>query len=126
MATTQSSSHVARELFNSLLGAMAQQVHRLGHPSAQRVPELRFAPLLHVVWPAFQTADNRWVGSEVLLHGTQTTVLDRGAPLDDESDRGGPTLGRLLKGVSHEPARCLTRHSAVRDIPDNCNPPGQV
>ena len=88
MATTQSSSHVARELFNSLLGAMAQQVHRLGHPSAQRVPELRFAPLLHVVWPAFQTADNRWVGSEVLLHGTQTTVLDRGAPLDDEGPYG--------------------------------------
>ena len=45
--------------------------------------------------------------SEVLLHGTQATVLDRGAPLDHAGDRGGPTLGRLPEGVSHERARCL-------------------
>src|SRR5207244_2321942 len=64
--------------------------------------------------------------SEVLLHRTQATVLDRGALLDDEGDRGGSTLGRLLEGVSHERARCLTRHSAVRDIPDYRSPPGQV
>jgi hypothetical protein len=35
------------------------------------------------------------IGSEVLLHGTQTAVLDRGPPLDDASDRGAPTIGRL-------------------------------
>jgi len=27
--------------------------------------------------------------------------------LDDEGDRGGPTLGRLPEGVSRERARCL-------------------
>jgi hypothetical protein len=53
--------------------------------------------------------------SEVLLHGTPTGILDRGASLDDASDRRGPTLGRLLEGVSHERARCLTRHSDSRD-----------
>jgi hypothetical protein len=42
-----------------------------------------------------------------LLHGTPPTILDRGAPLDDAGDRGGPTLGRLPKGVSNERARCL-------------------
>ena len=57
--------------------------------------------------------------SEVLLHGTQATVLDRGASLDDAGDRGGPTLGRLPKGVSHERARCLRRHSDLTDIPDS-------
>jgi len=41
---------------------------------------------------------NRRIDAEVLLHGTQATVLDRGASLDDEGDRGGPTLGRLLEG----------------------------
>ena len=39
--------------------------------------------------------------------GHKTTVLDRGAPLDDAGDRGGSTLGRLPKGGSHERARCL-------------------
>ena len=53
------------------------------------------------------TANDRRIGSEVLLHGTQATVLDRSASLDDAGDRGGPTLGRLLEGVSHERARCL-------------------
>jgi hypothetical protein len=32
------------------------------------------------------------------VQGTPATVLDRGASLDDEGDRGGPTLGRLLEG----------------------------
>jgi hypothetical protein len=45
--------------------------------------------------------------AEVLLHGTQATVLDRGAPLDDAGDRGGPTFGRLPEGIPHERARCL-------------------
>jgi len=30
---------------------------------------------------------------KVLLHGTQAAVLDCGTALDDEGDRGGPTLG---------------------------------
>jgi hypothetical protein len=68
-----------------------------------------------MVWPSFQTAYDRRIGSEVLLHGTPTGILDRGASLDDASDRRGPTLGRLLEGVSHERARCLTRHSDSRD-----------
>ena len=42
-----------------------------------------------------------------------------GAPLDDAGYRGGPTLGRLLEGVSHERARCLRRHSDLTDIPDS-------
>jgi hypothetical protein len=45
--------------------------------------------------------------SEILLHGAPATILDRGASLDDEGDRGGPTIGRLLEVVSHERARCL-------------------
>ena len=61
---------------------------------------------------------DRRIGSEVLLHGAPATVLDRGAPLDDAGDRGGPTLGRLLEGVSHERARCLSGLSNVRDTPD--------
>ena len=60
-----------------------------------------------MVCPDILAAYNRRIDSEVLLHGTQATVLDRGAPLDDAGDRGGPTLGRLPKGVSHERARCL-------------------
>jgi hypothetical protein len=55
----------------------------------------------------FHAAFNRRIGSEVLLHGTQATVLDRGAPLDDAGDRGGPALGGLLEGVPYERARCL-------------------
>jgi hypothetical protein len=37
----------------------------------------------------------------------QATILDRSAALDDESDRRGLTLGRLLEGVPRERARCL-------------------
>jgi hypothetical protein len=60
-----------------------------------------------VVWPDFHATCDRRIGSEVLLHGTPATILDRSAPLDDEGDRGGSNLGRLLEGVSHERARCL-------------------
>jgi hypothetical protein len=60
-----------------------------------------------LVWPSFQTAVDGWIGSKVLLHGPPATVLDRGAALDDEGDRGGPFVGGLLKGVSYERARCL-------------------
>jgi hypothetical protein len=66
-----------------------------------------FERSLLVVWPRFQTADDRRIGPEVLLYRTQATVLDRGATLDDAGDRGGLTLGRLPKSVSHERARCL-------------------
>ena len=59
-----------------------------------------------MVWPGFHAAYDWRIGSEVLLHGTQATVLDRGASLDDAGDRGGSTLGRLLEGVSRERARC--------------------
>ena len=69
-----------------------------------------------MVWPSFQAAFHRRIGSKVLLHGPQATVLDRGAPLDDEGDRGGPTLGRLLEGVSRERARCL-RGIPIPEIP---------
>jgi hypothetical protein len=54
-----------------------------------------------VVRPDIPAACDRWIGSKVLLHGTPATVLDRGTALDDKGDRGGPTLGRLLEGVSH-------------------------
>jgi hypothetical protein len=60
-----------------------------------------------VVWAQLHAAFNRRIGSEVLWHGTQAAVLDRGPPLDDEGDRGGPTVGRLPKGVPYERARCL-------------------
>jgi hypothetical protein len=60
---------------------------------------------------------DRRIGSKVLPHGTPVTVLDRGAALDDKGDRGGPiTLSRLLKGVSHERARCL-RGIPIPEIP---------
>jgi hypothetical protein len=62
---------------------------------------------LFVVRADVHAAFNRRIGSEVLLHGTQATVLDRSAPLDDAGDRSGPTLGRLLEGVPYERARCL-------------------
>jgi hypothetical protein len=52
-------------------------------------------------------AYDRRIDAEVLLHRTPTPVLDRGPPLDDASDRDGPTLDRLLEGVSDERARCL-------------------
>jgi hypothetical protein len=60
-----------------------------------------------VVPPDLHTSYDKRIDSEILLHGTQATVLDRVASLDDEGDRGGSTLGRLLEGVSHERARCL-------------------
>ena len=60
-----------------------------------------------MVWPGFHAANYRRIEPEVLLHGTPATVLDRGASLDDEGDRRGLTLGRLLEGVSDERARCL-------------------
>jgi hypothetical protein len=82
-----------------------------------------FERSLLVVWPRFQTADDRRIGSEILLCGTQATILDRGAPLDDASDRGGPALGRLPKSVSDERARCLRWHSAPRDILRYRSPP---
>jgi len=68
-----------------------------------------------MVWPGFQIADDRWIGSKVLLHGSPATILDRGAALDDAGDRGGLTLGRLPEGISNERARCLRRHSDRRD-----------
>ena len=55
----------------------------------------------------FKPRSTGGIGSEVLLHGTPTTILDRGASLDDEGDRRGPNIGRLLEGVPHERARCL-------------------
>jgi hypothetical protein len=70
-----------------------------------------------LVWPGFQTAFHRWIGLEILLHGSQATVLDRGAPLDDAGYRGGPTLGRLPKGVSHERARCLRGVPGLKEPP---------
>jgi hypothetical protein len=54
------------------------------------------------------------IGSSVVR--TQAAVLDRGPSLDDAGDRGGPTLGRLLEGVSGERARCL-RGIWVVEIP---------
>ena len=74
--------------------------------------------LLPVVWPNIHAAYDRRIEPEVLLHGSPATILDRGAPLDDEGDRSGPTLGRLPKGVSHERARCPRQHSGLTDIPD--------
>ena len=60
-----------------------------------------------MVWPGFYAACDRGIGSEVLLHGTQATILDRGASVDDAGDRGGPTLGRVPEGVPDERARCV-------------------
>jgi hypothetical protein len=48
--------------------------------------------MLPVVWPGFQTAFDRRIDPEVLLHETPTGILDRGAALDDASDRRGPSL----------------------------------
>src|SRR5580700_520687 len=48
----------------------------------------------------------RRVGSEVLLLGASAVVLDRCAPLDDASGRGGPALGRLPEGIPDQRARC--------------------
>ena len=70
-----------------------------------------------MVWPGIYAACDRRVGSEVLLHGTPTGILDRGASVDDAGDRRGPTLGGLLEGVSDERARCLSAVSVVGDTP---------
>jgi hypothetical protein len=68
------------------------------------------------VWPSFYAACDRRIDSEVLLHRTPARILDRGAPLDDASDRGGPPIDRLLEGISHERARCL-RGASVGKTP---------
>ena len=72
-----------------------------------------------MVWPNIHAAYDRRIGAEVLLHRTPATVLDRGASLDDAGDRGGPTLGRLLEGVSHERARCPRGIPVVEMPPDS-------
>ena len=69
-----------------------------------------------MVWPNIHAAYDRRIEPEVLLHGSPATILDRGAALDDKGDRGGPTLGRLLEGVSHERARCL-RGIPIAELP---------
>ena len=89
-------------------------MHGVGYPGTPARPEFSLGRSLPVVWAGFHTAFDRRIGSEVLLRGTPATVLDRGASLDDAGDRGGPTLGRLLEGVSHERARCLSGMSAGR------------
>jgi hypothetical protein len=71
-----------------------------------------------VVRPDILATGDRRIDPEVLLHGAQAAVLDRGAALDDEGDRCGPALGRLLEGVSYERARCLRGHSDLTDTPD--------
>ena len=76
-----------------------------------------------MVWPSFYAACDRRLGSEVLLHGTPTGFLDRGAPLDDPSDRRGPSIGRLPEGTSNERARCLRGVPVDNDTPGN---PGQI
>jgi hypothetical protein len=53
-----------------------------------------------VVWPDVLVAYNKRIGSEVLLHRTPATILDRGAPLDDAGDRGGLLSVDCLK-ASH-------------------------
>jgi len=80
---------------------------QVGYSSARNGPEFRAGCSLPMVWPGVLAAYNRRIGSEVLLHRTPPAVLDRGASLDDQGDRGGPTLDRLLEGVSRERARCL-------------------
>ena len=77
----------------------------IGFASAEH--ELVSQPVSHVCCLWLQAAFNRRIGSEVPLHGTQATVLDRSAPLDDAGNRGGPIIGRVLKGVPYERARCL-------------------
>jgi len=68
-------------------------------------PHLRCS--LSVVRPDILAAYDRRIDVEVLRHGTSATVLDRGASLDNEGDRGGPVaIGRLLESISHERARC--------------------
>src|SRR5215470_9187519 len=84
-------------------GGRVQILTRRGNDWTNKYPAIAYATvslkrLLPVVWSGFQTAFDGWVRSEVLLYRTQATVLDGGAPLDDAGDRGGPPVGRLLKG----------------------------
>ena len=82
-------------------------------------PDLKPAWDARCLWCGrdFHAAFDRWIGSEVLLRGAQTTVLDRGAALDDAGDRGGPTLGRLLEGVSARACTLPEGHFAPRESP---------
>jgi len=95
-----------------------------GYRSTRTGPGACLGRSLPVVWSDFHAACDRWIGAEVLLHGTQATVLDRGASLDDEGDRRGPTLGRLLEGVSGERARCLRGIPALERQPWIVGPHG--
>jgi hypothetical protein len=61
---------------------------------------------LPLVRPALSGKDDRRIGPEVLLDRTSKGVLDCGAPLDDASDRDGPSIGRLPEGYSGERTRC--------------------
>jgi len=70
-----------------------------------------------LVPPDFHTTHDRRIGSKVLLHGTQAAVLDCGTALDDEGDRGGPSLGRLPEGVPHERARWLKGVGQLKKLP---------
>jgi hypothetical protein len=76
---------------------ISQQVHYI---SARTGPEARNGCSLPVVRSDVLAACDRRIGSEVLLHGTQATVLDRGASLDDEGDRGSLLSVDCLK-ASH-------------------------
>ena len=93
------------------------RVPGIGYPGAPTRPEFSLECSLPVVRPEFHAAYDRRIGSKVLLHGTQATVLDCSTALNDAGDRGGPTLGRLPEGVSHERARCLSGIPAGREIP---------
>jgi hypothetical protein len=59
-----------------------------------------------LVWPNLHAASDGWIGSAILLDRTPTGILDRGAPLDDASDRDGSAIGGLLEGSPGERARC--------------------
>ena len=80
--------------------------------SPRTSPETYLGCSLSLVWPGLHAACDGRVNPEILLHRISATVLDRSAALDDAGDRGGPTLGRVFEGVSHERARCLRPHSA--------------
>jgi hypothetical protein len=50
-------------------------------------------------------APYRRVGTALLLGRAPTSVLDRGAPVDDAGDRDGRLVGRLPKGTADQRAR---------------------
>jgi hypothetical protein len=56
-----------------------------------------------MVRPSFHAAYDRWIGSEVLLHGAPAAVLDRGPPLDDEGDRGLTQMSYTCPSLCIEP-----------------------